>query len=286
MTIGVDDALESLRTAQLCLASTINTLGPVAGDTYATAVSWSDLRRLLDAQLKIAHCVERSEGKAGYIGHGNKMLPSFRPGYNVTSIDDIETSLTRMYEELHRSYHGIAHIRRMLDMFTTYEKHLVNGQAVYWAIWFHDAVYDPKSSTNEEDSAKLAEDWLTKIGASPRVIQLATSYILATKKHELPAYSTDEDCAWFLDFDLATLGAPTYNYGVYQRQIRLEYSFVPDMEYKTGRVKVLEYFMARSNANTLFHTATFKKKYGKRAAINLSQELRAWSKYQAYGMER
>ena len=57
------------------------------------------------------------------------------------------------YNEHHRYYHTIDHIHYLLDFFE--KKNLLNDHELFLTAIFHDAVYDPKSSANEEDSAVL-----------------------------------------------------------------------------------------------------------------------------------
>lgn len=48
---------------------------------------------------------------------------------------------------------------------------LQDPAAVDWAVWFHDAVYDPRSDTNEADSAQLAGELLTAAGLPAATVE-------------------------------------------------------------------------------------------------------------------
>ena len=53
-----------------------------------------------------------------------------------------------------------------------------------------------------------------------------------------------------IDSDLAILGASESAYQAYANQIRQEYAWVPETDYRMGRRKVLERFLARPR---IFH---------------------------------
>ncbi|MEN9023020.1 MAG: hypothetical protein GWQ05_26490 [Verrucomicrobiaceae bacterium] len=58
------------------------------------------------------------------------------------------------YGEDHRAYHNLARLSNMLDRRDACQD-VENWESVAWAIWFHDVVYDPQSSSNGSDSAIL-----------------------------------------------------------------------------------------------------------------------------------
>jgi predicted metal-dependent HD superfamily phosphohydrolase len=55
----------------------------------------------------------------------------------------------------------------------------------------------------------------------------------------------DRDTATLLDADLAILGASEERYRRYSIDIRQEYGWVPDSEYRPARAAVLERFLSR-----------------------------------------
>src|SRR5580765_3934565 len=77
--------------------------------------------------------------------------------------------LTQAYAEPHRHYKNQQHIAECLTDFDA-GRHLAQQPiAVELALWFHDAVYDPKADDNEEQSAALAKSCL----AAPKQADLA-----------------------------------------------------------------------------------------------------------------
>ncbi len=65
---------------------------------------------------------------------------------------DLLLELTRRYEEPHRRYHALPHIADMLHR----GRDLQLDDVQVAAIWFHDAIYDPRALDNEAQSAALA----------------------------------------------------------------------------------------------------------------------------------
>ena len=143
------------------------------------------------------------------------------------------------YREAHRSYHRTAHIlavtSRCLALCRTMPS--VERDAVLWAAVFHDAIYDPRSSTNEADSAALATEELRSVGFDPADEDEVGRLILLTAGHEVA--EGDHNGAVLVDSDLAVLGGTPEEYARYVDGIRREYSFVPDDAWRVGRARVL-----------------------------------------------
>jgi len=106
--------------------------------------------------------------------------------------------LTQAYAEPHRHYHNQQHIAECLAEFDA-ARHLAHQPiAVDLALWFHDAVYDPKASDNEEQSTALAKSCLEAAGL-PGVASTVAALVMATKLHRTDA---DPDAALVVDVDL------------------------------------------------------------------------------------
>ena|SRR3712207_263665 len=190
---------------------------------------------------------------------------------------DVETAerwlgvLTRQYSAPERHYHNLHHVAEMLRLLEQFERG-ANHDALRFAAWFHDAVYDTRSETNEEESAALAEHALGELGLPPEGVEAAQRLILATKRHE--AVGDAPDLGLFLDADLSILGAEEETYVAYSEAIRREYAWVTAAAYREGRLKVLTNFLARER---LFYTEPLAARFEARARNNLSNEIRALS---------
>ena len=85
-----------------------------------------------------------------------------------------EGALARLkarYGEPHRAYHTWTHIEALLAGLAAHSSLVSDATSVGLAILYHDAVYDPLSATNEEDSAELLEE-ASHTSASPDVQRL------------------------------------------------------------------------------------------------------------------
>jgi len=152
------------------------------------------------------------------------------------------------YAEPGRFYHTLLHIGAMLDTAQNLSSFAQNLNAVKLAVWLHDVIYDSRASDNEERSAEHAKRLCNR--ASVRVTEQVASLIMKTKTHEAGG---DPDAHVIIDADLAVLGGSESAYRVYADQIRHEYAWVPESEYRIGRRQVLERFLARPS---IFHLLT------------------------------
>ncbi|HEX8151356.1 MAG TPA: hypothetical protein VF591_29515 [Pyrinomonadaceae bacterium] len=180
--------------------------------------------------------------------------------------------LTRHYSGPERHYHNLHHVAEMLRLLGQFGGGAADYGAVRFAAWFHDAVYDTRRGTNEEESAELAGRALNELGVPTQTAALTRRLILATKRHEAEG---DVPClGLFLDADLSILGAEGETYLAYREAIRREYSWVPEAAYREGRLKVLTNFLRRER---LYYTDPLAERFEARARRNLSHEIQALS---------
>lgn len=173
------------------------------------------------------------------------------------------------HREPHRRYHGVRHVtwvvRHVLDLARS--ELVADLGAIVAAAFFHDAVYDPRASDNEEQSACLAERTLVDLGWSPERAARVAELIRATADHDAAG---DGDRAVLLDADLAVLGSDPAAYQAYVRGVRAEYGHVPEAEWRAGRAAVLERLAARE---AIYATPTGRERWESRARANLAAEL-------------
>ncbi len=175
----------------------------------------------------------------------------------------IYSILLNAYTECQRHYHTVQHIVECLQLFHQIKHQLQDPIAVELSIWFHDVIYDPKASDNEEQSAELMKKLCTEI-VDQAQIQKVYWWIIATKKHQP---SLDSDLNYLLDIDLAILGSDSNRFAEYEQQIQQEYLWVEPSIYKIKRAEVLQYFYAMQ---PLYQTEYFRENFEKKAKHNLT----------------
>ena len=168
-----------------------------------------------------------------------------------------------MYSEPHRYYHNLLHIEDCLGEFDRANQLATDPATVELAIWFHDAVYDPRAADNEERSAELAKDWLSDVHASDVLTDSVGRLVLATKNHDASMHA---DAPLLVDVDLSILGKPPEQFWEYERQIREEYAWVEKTVFAAKRAEILHRFLARER---IYQTDLFFHRMEAQARSNL-----------------
>jgi predicted metal-dependent HD superfamily phosphohydrolase len=198
-------------------------------------------------------------------------------------------ALDRRYREAHRFYHDWRHIRRSLAELDRARGLAAEPDALELALWYHDAVYDPKEPDNELRSALLAVNAARAAGLSAEFARAVSVLILSTRvevprgeapspgdapgPHDEPRGEapTPGDRALIRDIDLSVLGSPRWRYRRYEIAIRREYSWVPRREFAGRRGALLTGFLGR---RSIYVTELFRARYERRARTNLQWALR------------
>ncbi len=175
--------------------------------------------------------------------------------------------LTKAYAEPHRHYHNQQHIAECLAEFDSARHLPEQPDAVEMALWFHDAVYDPKASDNEEESSALAKRCLETAGV-PQLAATVAALVMVTKMHSAEA---GPDAALMGDVDLSILGQSEARFAEYEAQIRKEYGWVPKPIFKLKRKEILLSFLERQH---IYATEFFAAKYEEKARRNLELSIR------------
>jgi len=178
--------------------------------------------------------------------------------------------LVHAYGEPQRHYHTLQHLRECLAHWEAASALAPHPEEVELALWFHDAVYEPQRQDNEQRSAEWAHASVLAAGCDSAVAQRVAALVLATAGHEAPA--ADLDAQLLLDIDLAILGASPARFAEFERQIRAEYSHVPERDFRAGRARVLAGFLARPR---IYATQPFRDALEQRARDNLARALAA-----------
>lgn len=177
-------------------------------------------------------------------------------------------NLLARWAEPQRRYHTTAHLTQVLDRVDTLAGHAADPDLVRLAVWFHDAVYRPDRTENEERSAALAERALAEAGVPGAATAEVARLVRLTVTHD-PA-DGDTNGEVLCDADLAILAAAPKEYATYAAQVREEYGFVPDDAFREGRAAVLRQLLGLPR---LFRTPHGVAAWEPRARQNLTTEL-------------
>jgi predicted metal-dependent HD superfamily phosphohydrolase len=174
--------------------------------------------------------------------------------------------LIAAWSEPQRRYHSVAHLRdclRELDASESSDRDLVE-----LALWYHDAIYKPGASDNEERSAEMLLTDCTELGIAAPLAARAAELVRSTT-HALCAQTDAERL--LLDIDLSILGSDALRFMAYEYGVEEEYRFIPTREFRIARRRFLASLLGRPY---LFHTARFRARYEKRAREQLAALLR------------
>lgn len=184
-------------------------------------------------------------------------------------MESLFSDIERSYSGKDRHYHNLQHIFTMLKGAEAMEERADDYDALRFAIWYHDIVYNSLKHDNEEKSADAAEEALSKLEYPPGKIAKVKHMILRTKKH-MEKENDDIDTSILLDLDLSILGTGRERYKEYMQQVRDEYGWVPGIMYRQGRKKVLQMFL---DAENIYRLDEFKQRFEAKARENLRYEL-------------
>jgi predicted metal-dependent HD superfamily phosphohydrolase len=191
-----------------------------------------------------------------------------------TTDDDLKGKsfalLKTRYCEEGRFYHNLSHIKALLDLFESLNQMTEDPNAIRFAIWFHDIIYNTRRDDNEEESAVLAVELLSELSVDSKTIDFVRQLILATKTNG--DNNLSEDAKIFMDLDLSILGVPEAQYKEYSEAIKKEYSWVPGFLYRRGRKQILRTFIQRES---IFFTVEMNERFEAQARTNITDELNA-----------
>ena len=179
----------------------------------------------------------------------------------------VYASLLEKYTSSSRHYHDLNHIENCLMELDRVKKSAKDPRLIELAIWFHDAVYDPERTDNEERSAEYAVNTLGELGLPEEPLKKVRDMIRATSHREK---ALGLDTRLLLDIDLSILGKPEKQYRHYMENIRKEYAYIPLEEYARHRIRFLRGLLER---RSIYHTRSFRERYEESARRNMRHEI-------------
>jgi predicted metal-dependent HD superfamily phosphohydrolase len=175
--------------------------------------------------------------------------------------------LAAAYGDSVRAYHTTEHILDCLAQLDLSRDIARRPDEVETAIWFHDAVYVPGGTDNEDRSARLAQTALLACAVPLEISRRVAELVLATRHLTIPR---DPDAQLICDIDLSILGRDPDAFDQFEGRIRREYAWVPESVYRRSRAEVLAGFLRR---RFIYETKKFRDQYETSARANLQRTI-------------
>ncbi len=187
-------------------------------------------------------------------------------GNMVKAFKEIELQ----YRKPKRYYHTLdGHISFCVCTFFAHAVDKVtNPDMVLWTLFLHDIVMGFDKNNNDELSARWAETFLFKNGASK---QLAYDVGNAIKYHNHKNIPDSLDIKFGLDIDLFIFAQPRDVFDKYENNIKKEYAWVEESVFRKKRAEILSNFL--NNQSGIFLTDYFKDRYERQARANLKRSV-------------
>lgn len=187
----------------------------------------------------------------------------------------LHIALLKAWNEPHRTFHTPKHLRECL--FHLEQERwgglidTVDRGRLAMALWFHDAVCDVKASENQEKSAAWAVQSLALLDLSTENVDIVQRLILSTKLNHAPTGCALE--AWIHDIDFYMFGMDAKQFAQYTQDIRSEFSWVDDLNYRRGIDFVLRRFI--NNPAGIYQTEAGRLDYEDIARKNIQMYLQS-----------
>lgn len=155
----------------------------------------------------------------------------------------IHADLRTRYAEPQRHYHRFAHIEHCLREFDGALARDPPADEIEMAVWFHDVVYVPGATNNEQRSA----DWFAHYGHAEMAsafVDRVCELIMITTHRRLPEGIQQ---AWVTDIDLSSFGLPWPQFLRDTRHVRAEQAELSDAAYYAAQGRFLRGLCARAD---------------------------------------
>ena len=143
------------------------------------------------------------------------------------------------YSSKGRYYHVRDHLRHMFQVYDRFFSE--PNVTLELTFWYHDFYYDPTAKDNESRSGHLGKTRVeTELQLNQGIGDKVQDLVLFSQ-YARPPITRDEKI--LQDIDLSIFGEGIDVFGKYEKDIRLEYSFVHEADYRKGRADVLRKFL-------------------------------------------
>lgn len=202
-----------------------------------------------------------------------RWLSSLPSAWKQDCAEPLFAAAYQCYQSPGRVYHAWSHVVDCVEKLRSFP--CESGRRVFLSLLFHDAVYVPGNSRNEDESAELAARMIRQHSSIGEIERGEISrFILATKHHRLPPGERDLDLQVTIDIDMSILGASPEAYRAYAEGVRREYcpAVTSKALFIAGRADFLSKVLAQPQ---IFHTPEAVARWEDAARRNIADELHA-----------
>jgi predicted metal-dependent HD superfamily phosphohydrolase len=185
-------------------------------------------------------------------------------------IDHFYNQIITEYSAPARHYHNIQHVQNMLICIKELKGFAIDYPVLLLSAWYHDVVYVPLKTNNEEESYSFAKKQLLQLHFSREKIHAIKNLILSTKNHCIRQKSDSIDIKILQDSDLQVFSFSRDDYKNYMQQIREEYKMIPEFIFRPKRKKIVNNFLAMHH---IYRTPSYRDANEAKARDNLNYEL-------------
>lgn len=181
-------------------------------------------------------------------------------------------------------YHDFNHVQQLFKFYREtfledFCSHDESGHvAISYAIMFHDCVYNTKRTDNEQKSATMLLDYMrlshnAVYWNNIESVMEAYELILLTKTHKMSDYKGEYEylAKMMIDCDLSPLACSSEQFKINRKNIRKEYSHVPEISFIAG---TKAFYEGMINRDRIFQTKVAYSKCEEQARKNIEQGLR------------
>lgn len=179
----------------------------------------------------------------------------------------VGVALLSAWSSPERRYHDTEHLGECLVALGDVHGEDEDRDVAELALFYHDAVYDPRGPGSEAKSQELLWRDAKALAISDHVAERAAELVGATAHTGLAGGAKDPLTGPVLDADLSGLARDPYGFLDYEDGVREEYMHVPDELFFEARGRFLRGLLARPE---LYVTPTGAALYEARARTNLT----------------
>lgn len=178
--------------------------------------------------------------------------------------------LEALYAYPHRRYHNLGHIAGCL-LACQFGRRAISPEQVtiaQFALFVHDCIYDSRRGDNEARSAAVGAMLARDVGIGEDHIRTIVRLVLATRHQGVPADAVE---AFIRDVDLYPLAADEPLFDANTRDIREEFAWAGEEQFRAGRLAFFRQMLARP---TIYFLPEYRDPCEAKARANLERAIR------------